>query len=223
MSERDMINDPSGGISDRPSVTEAFRAEGERRAHRAVTRSRGPATHAPTSGQTIGPFFAFGLDYDRKHEVAAPHSPGAIVLGGGVYDGQGAAIPDAIVEIFAADTDGSVPRARGARRRDDHTFTGFGRAATTDDGHYEFWTRNPGADEGKAPFFAVVIYARGLPNKLHTRIYLPEDEQALAADPLLTQLSDDERATLVATRTPEGYLHHDIWLQGEKETVFIGF
>lgn len=186
-------------------------------------REMGPRTLAPTSGQTIGPFFAFGLVYPKMHEVAFPHTPGAIVLGGTVLDGNGSAIPDALVEIWGADSDGSVPAARGSRRRDDHTFTGFGRAATTDDGHYEFWTRNPGSVDGEAPFFSVVVFARGLPNKLHTRIYLPDDEQALAADPLLSQLSPAERDTLIATRTPEGHLVHDIWLQGEKETVFLAF
>ena len=184
---------------------------------------RGEAPLEPTAGQTIGPFFAFGLQYPKMHEVAFPHSPGAIVLGGTLIDGAGAPIPDACIEIWGADSDGSVSRARGSRRRDDHTFTGFGRAFTTDEGRFEFWTRNPGSVEGKAPFFAVVVFARGLPDKLHTRIYLPEDEKALAADALLASLDDDERATLVATRTPEGHLSHDIRLQGEKETVFLAF
>lgn len=177
----------------------------------------------PTAGQTVGPFFAYGTEYAKMSQVAFPHSPGAIVLSGTVLDGEGAPIPDSIVEIFGADTDGSVPRVRGAFRRDDHTFTGFGRTFTTDEGHYEFWTRNPGAEPGRAPFIAMIVYARGLPNKLHTRVYLPDDEAALAADPFLASLTPAERATLVATRTPEGYLHHDIWLQGEKETVFLVF
>ncbi|BDV31775.1 protocatechuate 3,4-dioxygenase subunit alpha [Microbacterium terricola] len=177
----------------------------------------------PTAGQTIGPFFAFGLQYPKMHEVAFPHTPGAIVLGGTVFDGAGAPIPDACVEIWGADTDGTIPRARGSRRRDDHTFTGFGRAFTNDEGHFEFWTRNPGPIDGTAPFFAAIVFARGLPNKLHTRIYLPEDEERLAADALLSALAPDERATLVATRTPDGHLRHDIHLQGEKETVFLAY
>ena len=69
----------------------------------------------------------------------------------------------------------------------------------------------------------MIVYARGLPNKLHTRIYLPDDEVLLAADPLLASLDADERATLIATRTPDGHLRHDIRLQGEKETVFLAF
>jgi len=188
-----------------------------------TTGTRGAPTLAPTAGQTIGPFFAFGLQYPKMHEIVFPHSPGAILLAGTVYDGAGAPIPDACVEVWGADSDGTVSHERGARRRDDHTFTGFGRSFTTDEGRYEFWTRNPGAAAGKAPFFAALVFARGLPNKLHTRIYLPEDAEALAADPLLAALDADERATLVATRTPDGSLRHDIRLQGEKETVFLAF
>ncbi|GAA5026462.1 protocatechuate 3,4-dioxygenase subunit alpha [Microbacterium fluvii] len=186
--------------------------------------SWGPKTLEPTAGQTVGPFFAFGTEYPKMNQVVFPHSPGAIVLGGTVYQGDGAPIPDSIVEIWQPDSDGKISRNRGAIRRDDHTFTGFGRTFTTDEGHYEFWTCNPGAlSAGKAPFFAVIVYARGLPNKLHTRIYLPDDEEALASDPFLSALEPEERATLIATRTPEGYLHHDIRLQGEAETVFLTF
>ena len=189
-----------------------------------MTRSDlGEKTLAPTAGQTVGPFFKFGLEFDGMAQVAFPHSPGAIVLGGTVRDGNGHPIPDAVVEIFGADTDGTVPRARGTLRRDGHSFTGYGRSFTDDEGHYEFWTRNPGPIGGKAPFFAVVLWARGLPNKLHTRIYLPEETERLAQDPLLASLDEGERATLIATRRPDGSLHHDIHLQGEKETVFLAF
>lgn len=180
-------------------------------------------THRPTPGQTVGPFFAYGVEYPRMHEVAFPHSPGAVLLGGTVYDGAGNPVPDAFLEIWGADEDGSIPRRRGSFRRDDHTFTGFGRAFTNDDGHFEFWTRNPGAHDGRAAFFATIVYARGLPDKLHTRIYLPDDAPALAADPLLSSLDAEVRTTLVATRTPDGGLRHDIRLQGEKETCFLAF
>ncbi len=184
---------------------------------------RGRAPLEATPGQTIGPFFAFGLHYPKMHEIAFPHSPGAIVLGGTVRDGAGAPIPDACVEIWQVDEHGAIPRARGSRRRDDHTFTGFGRSFTTDEGRFEFWTRNPGPTDGKAPFFAVIVYARGLPDKLHTRIYLPEHPDLLDADPLLASLTAEERSTLIARRLPDGSLRHDIRLQGEGETVFIRF
>ncbi|WP_240747019.1 protocatechuate 3,4-dioxygenase subunit alpha [Microbacterium sp. K24] len=186
-----------------------------------MTVSAPAKTHRATPGQTVGPFFAYGVEYPRMHEVASPHSPGAILLEGTVRDGAGQPVPDAFLEIFGADADGAVPRVRGAFHRDDHTFAGFGRAFTNDEGHFEFWTRNPGAAAGRAPFYAAIVYARGLPDKLHTRIYLPDDEAALAADPLLSSLTAEERATLVATRTEHGDLVHDIRLQGENETVFL--
>ena len=177
-----------------------------------------------TPGQTIGPFFKFGLEYDGGPYVVAPHTPGSVFLRGNVYDGDGYAIPDAIVEIFGADTDGTIPQARGSLRRDGHTFTGWGRSATSDEGRYFFWTREPGAVEpGSAPFFAAVLFARGLPHKLHTRIYLPDDEEALAGDPLLSTLSETERASLIATRDEDGSLRHDLWMQGEKETIFLAY
>ena len=180
-------------------------------------------THEPTPGQTVGPFFAYGTEFPKQHEIAFPHSPGAIVLAGTVFDGAGTPIPDAMIEIFGADIDGSVPRERGTLRRNDHAFTGFGRAFTNDEGRFEFWTRNPGSVSGEAPFFSAIVFARGLPDKLHTRIYLPDHAARLDADPLLSGLSAAERSTLVATRTPEGYLIHDIHLQGAKETVFLAY
>jgi len=177
-----------------------------------------------TPGQTIGPFFKFGLEYADGPYVVPPYSPGAIHISGYVRDGAGFAIPDALVEIWGAGPDGSQITEHGSLHRDGHRFTGFGRSATDDEGRFFFWTREPGATEaGKAPFFAVMLFARGLPNKLHTRIYLPDDEAALAADPFLASLAPEERATLVAKRNEDGSLSHDLWMQGEKETVFLAY
>ena len=181
-------------------------------------------SHAPSPGQTVGPFFAFGLGYSAMNEIARPSAPDAVRLTGRVLDGAGAPVPDAVVEVWGADADGSIPRARGWLPRGDRGFTGFGRSMTTDEGRFEFWTREPGATEpGRARFFAAIVFARGLPDKLRTRIYLPDDPAALDGDPLLSSLDAGERATLIATRTPDGELHHDIRLQGERETVFLAF
>ncbi|WP_221583387.1 protocatechuate 3,4-dioxygenase subunit alpha [Microbacterium sp. G2-8] len=181
-------------------------------------------TLEPTAGQTVGPFFKFGVEFEGMNEVAFPHSPGAIMLDGRVFDGDGNPIPDAIIEIFGADEDGSVPRDRGTLARDGGGFTGFGRTFTDDEGRYYFWTRSPGAtDEGRPPFIAAIVYARGLPNKLHTRIYLPEAVAAGETDALLSSLSDAEKATLTARRTDKGWLQHDFRLQGDEETVFLAY
>ena len=78
-------------------------------------------------------------------------------------------------------------------------------------------------EPGKAPFIAVTVFARGLLNRLFTRVYLPEDTEALANDPVLSALEPDRRKTLIAERLADGSLHWDIRLQGEDETVFLDF
>ena len=135
----------------------------------------------------MGPFYGYALPYTKDRELLAPGSPGSIRLQGTVYDGAGHPIPDAILEIWQADADGKVPHRTGSLVRDGYTFTGFGRSAVGNTGVFTFTTVNPGpTEDGAAPFIAVAVFARGLMNRLFTRIYLPEDEAALAADPLLS-------------------------------------
>ena len=112
-------------------------------------------------------------------------------------------------------------REPGSLNRDGWTFTGWGRAATDNAGHWSFSTLRPGpARPGGAPFFALTVFARGLLDRLRTRVYLPGDESALAADPLLAALPAERRGTLVATADAGGYAF-DVVLQGERETVFL--
>jgi protocatechuate 3,4-dioxygenase alpha subunit len=67
------------------------------------------------------------------------------------------------------------------------------------------------------------VFARGLMNRLFTRVYLPENAEALAADPLLSSLDPERRSTLIARRDADGGLTWDVRLQGEGETVFLDF
>jgi protocatechuate 3,4-dioxygenase alpha subunit len=178
----------------------------------------------PTPGQTVGPFYGYALPFEHDNELVPPGSARAVQLTGTMYDGAGDPVPDAILEIWQPDEHGAVPRQTGSLRRNGFTFTGFGRAAVDPEGEFSFSTVNPGPTEAsKAPFISVVIFARGLLNRLFTRIYLPEDTAALAADPLLSSLDEDERTRLIATRGADGSLHFDIRLQGEEETPFLRF
>jgi len=177
----------------------------------------------PTPGQTIGPFYGYALPYDGGPHLVPVSHPDAVHLTGLVLDGDGKPVPDALLEIWQADGDGNVPRQGGSLHRDGFTFTGWGRAATDNTGRYRFTTLRPGAtDEGRPPFIALTVFARGLLNRLFTRIYLPGDETALAADPLLSSLPEERRRTLIATENGRA-LHFDIRLQGSDETVFLRY
>lgn len=177
----------------------------------------------PTPGQTVGPFFGYALPFDRDNELVARSHPAALRLHGRVTDGQGRGVPDAMLELWQAAPDGSVVQQTGSLQRDGWTFTGWGRASTDADGNYVFTTLRPGASQpGRAPFFVLAVFARGLLNRLFTRAYLPDDAEALADDPLLTSLEPERRETLVCRPDDHGYAF-DVRLQGDGETVFIRY
>ena len=186
----------------------------------------------PTPGQTIGPFFHYALPYERDRELIAPGSASAVRLHGYVYDGHGDAVPDALIEIRQADPSGKIPVIEGSLRRDAMTFTGWGRSTTDPNGHYYFTTILPGpTTPGSAPFIAVTLFARGLLNRLFTRIYLPGDDpeddpdgaQTLVGDPFLASLDPAERDSLIAKREDDRSFRFDIRFQGDAETVFLTY
>ncbi|SDO31036.1 protocatechuate 3,4-dioxygenase subunit alpha [Lentzea jiangxiensis] len=157
-----------------------------------------------TPGQTIGPFFHHALAFPGDCELVPFGSAGSVVLHGYVRDGAGDPVPDAMIEIRQSDAAGVVPRSGGSLRRGGAEFTGWGRCCTDAAGHYWFSTVEPGL-----PFFAVTIFARGLLDRLFTRIYLPGAAGAVDG--------------LVAEREPDGRLRFDLHLQGPSETVFLTY
>jgi protocatechuate 3,4-dioxygenase, alpha subunit len=179
---------------------------------------------ACTPGQTVGPFFGMALPYPGGSDLVEAAHPQAVRLHGAVYDGAGVPVPDALVELWQPDSAGRISRQAGSLRRDGTGFTGWGRAATDAAGHYTFTTLAPGSTSARPPFFAVVVFARGLLNRLFTRAYLPDAD--LDADPLLSTLDGDRRATLLCVSESDsgrtGY-RFDIHLQGPNETVFLAY
>ena len=191
----------------------------------------------PTPSQTVGPFFHDAMLRDETNVLAGLGAAGErIRIEGYVYDGDGAPIPDAIVEIWQANAHGRYHHPFD--RRDlplDPPFTGFGRCATDRDGRYWFETVRPSAvpfdaETRQAPHIAVTVFARGLLDHLSTRLYFADDP-ANDADPILQRVPEDRRATLLAQRTnADGGVTYcfDIVLQGEGEraegeTVFFTF
>jgi protocatechuate 3,4-dioxygenase alpha subunit len=178
-----------------------------------------------TPSQTIGPFFHFLFEPGVERTVPDDH-PGAITIEGRVLDGHGEPVPDALLEIWQADAEGRYPHPDDPRGDEcDPAFTGYARSATDKDGRYRFVTVVPGpvpAPDGgeQAPHLAVSVFARGLLNRLATRIYLPVAGADLSADPVLAGVDEDRRATLIATADGDRFVF-DVRLQGDGETVFF--
>ena len=180
-----------------------------------------------TPSQTVGPYFAVGLTAPIGPELVSPDTPGAIRIRGRLLDGAGAPVPDGMLEIWQAGPSGRYAHPADPRVELplEEGFGGHGRCGTDGDGGFEFVTVKPGAVPGpdgtpQAPHVNFSIFARGLLKHLVTRMYFPDEEEANAADPALSSLPDEARATLVA-REEDGALRFDIVLQGDGETTFF--
>src|SRR5262249_37999362 len=143
---------------------------------------------------------------------------------GRLLDGAGEPVPDGMIETWQADPDGGFGHPDDPRGATANGFRGFGRSLTDSDGRFAIPTVKPGplpAQDGgpEAPHLDVSVFARGLLDRLVTRIYFPGDP-ANDTDPVLSTVDPARRATLVAESTVEGY-RFDIRLQGPDETVFF--
>ncbi len=194
-----------------------------------------------TPSQTVGPYFAYGLTAEQYHYPQTQIATGQLVsaqtegerirIVGRVFDGQGQAVNDAMIEIWQANAAGRFNHPNDAResRKLDPAFKGFGRVGTgtSPDNSFRFDTIKPGASEaGKAPFISVIVFMRGLPNHAYTRLYFSDETGANAEDAVLNKVAAARRDTLIATRheTSTGTEYRfDIHMQGPQETVFFNF
>jgi protocatechuate 3,4-dioxygenase alpha subunit len=194
-------------------------------------------TKGITPSQTVGPYFKYGLtphgeygwnDAFTNHLITPDTSGERIRLEGKVFDGDGAPVPDCMLEIWQADAQGRFSDPQDKRALPNSSFKGFGRCGTDANGGYFFDTIKPGSvpdPDGKAqaPHILLAVFARGMLLHLYSRIYF-DGEAANATDPVLALVPADRRATLIATRKPgagNAVYSFDVRLQGENETVFF--
>jgi protocatechuate 3,4-dioxygenase, alpha subunit len=181
----------------------------------------------PTPSQTVGPYLHLGLTDARSISCLA----GAAVKGERlsltfhVLDEKAVSVPDAMIELWQADSEGHYPHQGSTH--DDAAFGGFGRLATDESGSCTFETIRPGSVPGpgetvQAPHINVSILGRGILNRLSTRAYFAGNP-ANNADPVLALVPENRRATLLARPDPDrtGNWIFDVRLRGDGETVFF--
>jgi len=191
-----------------------------------------PDQLTPTPSQTVGPFFHLGLDRPEWSDLTRGNPAGErIAIEGRVVDGDGAPVPDAMIELWQANAAGRYnhPEDRQDDKPLDPNFRGFGRVATDANGRFRVVTIKPGPVPGRgnalqAPHITLAVFARGMLVHLYTRIYFADDPRN-AADPLLSSLEDATvRGTLLARPAGTGnppVWHFNIVLQGDNETAFL--
>ena len=181
-----------------------------------------------TPSQTVGPYFAIGVPYEGGNLIVPEDTPGAIRITGTIFDGRGEIIPDHLIEFWQADPEGRFADLHGYGEPSAlEGFRGFGRYGVEDgDGTYTMVTVKPGRVPGpnngalQAPHIAVTLFARGMLNRVVTRIYFADEAEVNATDAVLATVPAARRNTLLAQPTEDGY-RFDVHLQGPGETVFF--
>jgi protocatechuate 3,4-dioxygenase, alpha subunit len=162
-----------------------------------------------TPSQTVGPYLGIGLPWPDGPDVVPDGTEGRIRIHGRVIDGAGDPVGDALIETWQADPDG----------RFDTDFRGFGRCPTDEEGAWEIFTLKPGrVGDGQGPHVDVNVFARGMLNRCVTRIYFADEDNT--GDPVLESVPEERRTTIVVEPDADGY-RFDVYLQGERETVFF--
>ncbi|MDP2334361.1 MAG: protocatechuate 3,4-dioxygenase subunit alpha [Reyranella sp.] len=187
---------------------------------------------ALTPSQTIGPFYWGTLVNSCRADLAPAGVAGErIEVALTLHDADGAIVPDGLLEIWQANSHGRYNHPEDRRNLPlDAGFEGFGRASTDTRGVARFGTVRPGRvpwpHDGmqggglQAPHINISVFARGVLNRLATRLYFDGDP-ALAGDPVLKLVEPARRGTLLARRDAHGVWCLPIHLGGAQETVFF--
>lgn len=164
-----------------------------------------------TSSQTIGPFsheaWAWAVEATTSTSSSAP----TITVSGQVFDGAGAPIDDAMIEMWCPD----AQRAEQAS-----ALPGFRRLPSAADGGFSMTLSHvpvPGQ-----PAALVTVLARGLLVHQFSAVFL-EDDPTLAASAMLDQVPSARRATLIARKIAPGQYRWNVRMQGADETVFFDY
>ena len=178
------------------------------------SQTAGPYVHIGCVPNFCGIEGVYGADLGR-HPLDDRARGEPLTIAGTCYDGVGAPLTDALIEIWQADADGNLPS-------DDAHFTGWARqAADLETGEWVFQTIRPGPTaDGQAPHILIWIAARGINLALQTRMYFPDEDNT--GDPVLA-LCQDRAATLIAMKTDDAAYRFEIHLQGPNETVFFDY
>lgn len=168
-----------------------------------------------TPSQTVGPYVHIGLTLAGSELIAPPGTDDAVDVSFTIIDGNGELITDAMVEIWQTRPDGTY------NTTEVQGFRGLGRSMADESGTAWFTTVLPGASGDEAPHLKVGVFARGMLERLYTRLYFPENDNS--SDPVLALVEAGRRELLIAKPVDGGYRMTIVMQHAdpEKETPFF--
>ncbi len=184
-----------------------------------------------TPSQTVGPFFAFGLNNEGSEVMVSDATQGErIRIEGRVIDGDGTAVSDAMIEIWQANAAGrydhpgrfpqrkaarpGLSRLRPLRHRQGRPLSAFSRSSRA---------RCPESATRCRRRISTLRYLRAACSSICGRGSTSRAKSLNADDPVLALVAPERRKTLIARRPngkEPGYAF-DVVLQGKGETVFF--
>ena len=137
-----------------------------------------------------------------------------ITIEGSVFDGNGIALDDVMLETWQCDEYGQFSEDNGFARFIPDDLTKKFKLTTVKPGSIKDF-------EGKthSPYISLSISSRGLNMSLNTRVYFDDDD--LKSDPLLSIIKSKNIKSLIAKKIQNDKYLFNIFLQGDKETVFL--
>ena len=181
-----------------------------------------------TPFQTAGPFLHIGcmpnkIKIDNLYESDLGEIPfknkndaKIISIEGSVFDGNRIALDDVMLETWQSDENGQFLRDNGFARFIPDNLTKKFKLFTVKPGQVENLDGN-----NQSPHICLSISSRGLNMTLNTRIYFEDDD--LISDPILSMIKNNmgNIDSLIAKKIQKNVYVFDVFLQGDKETVFF--
>ena len=181
-----------------------------------------------TPFQTAGPFLHIGcmpnkikinnlykndlgeVPFKNKNEIEM------ITIEGSVFDGNGIALDDVMLETWQCDENGQFFEDNGFARFIPDKLTKQFKLFTVKPGQVQNLDR-----KNQSPHICLSISSRGLNMTLNTRIYFEGDD--LINDPILSMIKNSKGNidSLVAKKIKKNIYVFNVFLQGNKETVFF--
>ncbi len=192
-----------------------------------ASQTAGPYVHIGCTPNFSGIHGVFDNDLGSGPMVNNDTRGERVTIRGRVFDGTATPLRDALVEIWQADSDGFYNSPSETRGKADPNFFGWARCpGDMETGEFVFETVKPGRvpfRDGRlmAPHVNFWIVARGINIGLNTRMYFSDEEVANAEDPILARIEHKVRVPTLIGQRDGDTVNFDIYLQGDKETIFF--
>jgi len=159
----------------------------------------------PTGEMTLGPFFPREFAQGANDLASGVTGGETIEITGRVTQLDGRPLDNVVLELWQADNRG---------RFDNPDFFGWGRAATSNEGIFQFKTIRPKGPQGRKAHVNFLVLYSGLMRQLQTVMFFEDSD-----DPVLNSVKHKDR--LIAKKAGPNTYRFDIRLRGEGETPFF--